>query len=224
MSEMLVVAVILLIALTLFLKYLQSRQPAASLTYSKQQNFLSPAERSFFGVLKLAIGDDLELFSKVRVADVITPQKGMNKSNWQGAFNKISAKHFDFVLCNKDDLSVACAIELDDKSHNSAKTKDRDLFLNEACDSANLPLVRFRVKSSYTTEAIQEALKDYLLTTKKVIETVEQKTQACPLCQSELVKRVAKKGKNAGNEFMACSGYPKCKYIQDIAPQIMTQD
>jgi hypothetical protein len=32
------------------------------------------------------------------------------------AFNKISAKHFDFLLCDREELSVACAIELDDVS------------------------------------------------------------------------------------------------------------
>lgn len=33
----------------------------------------------------------------------------------------------------------------------------------------------------------------------------------CPLCGSAMVKRVAKKGTNAGNEFWGCSAYPRCK-------------
>jgi uncharacterized protein with PIN domain len=33
------------------------------------------------------------------------------------AFNRINANHFDFVLCDKDELAVVCAIELNDKSH-----------------------------------------------------------------------------------------------------------
>ena len=40
--------------------------------------------------------------------------------------------------------------------------------------------------------------------------------QSCPKCQSYLVKRVAKKGKNAGNKFIACSAYPKCRFVLKV--------
>lgn len=33
----------------------------------------------------------------------------------------------------------------------------------------------------------------------------------CPLCGSNMVKRVAKKGAKAGNEFWGCSKFPSCK-------------
>lgn len=33
----------------------------------------------------------------------------------------------------------------------------------------------------------------------------------CPKCGSEMVKRVAKRGPNAGNEFWGCSRFPKCR-------------
>ncbi len=34
----------------------------------------------------------------------------------------------------------------------------------------------------------------------------------CPICKNgHLVKRIAKRGKNSGNEFYACDNYPKCK-------------
>ena len=34
---------------------------------------------------------------------------------------------------------------------------------------------------------------------------------ACPLCQSAMVKRTAKRGANSGNAFWGCSQYPGCK-------------
>ncbi len=34
---------------------------------------------------------------------------------------------------------------------------------------------------------------------------------ACPVCQSAMVKRTAKRGVNAGNAFWGCSQYPACK-------------
>lgn len=32
----------------------------------------------------------------------------------------------------------------------------------------------------------------------------------CPVCKSTMIKRTAKKGKNAGQRFWGCSKYPKC--------------
>jgi hypothetical protein len=62
----------------------------------------SNAERSFFGGLTQALGDEYVVMGKVRVADILSPQKGLNKSNWQTAFNKVASKHFDYVLCTRD--------------------------------------------------------------------------------------------------------------------------
>lgn len=50
--------------------------------------------------------------------------------------------------------------------------------------------------------------------------SVESKTtQAltmCPRCGSDLLERVAKKGANAGNKFLGCSTFPKCRFTQAI--------
>jgi len=35
----------------------------------------------------------------------------------------------------------------------------------------------------------------------------------CPKCGSSMTKRIAKNGKNAGNEFWGCSRYPQCRGI-----------
>lgn len=131
--------------------------------YTKQDALFSPAERSFLGVLQQAIGSDAQIFGKVRVADVITPKKGATKSDWQKAFNKISGKHFDFILCNKEDLSIICAIELDDASHNSKTRQKRDQFLEEACKSSSLPLIQIPAKSSYNINEIRALFSTYLM-------------------------------------------------------------
>lgn len=38
----------------------------------------------------------------------------------------------------------------------------------------------------------------------------------CPTCGSEMVKRTAKKGANAGSQFWGCSTYPTCKGIRPL--------
>ncbi len=52
---------------------------------------------------------------------------------------------------------------------------------------------------------------------RKVIAEKRRKRQsgeACPKCGAELVERLAKRGKNAGNAFIGCSAYPRCKFTQ----------
>lgn len=38
----------------------------------------------------------------------------------------------------------------------------------------------------------------------------------CPLCNSPLVLRTARKGANAGSDFYGCSNFPKCRYTKKI--------
>ena len=195
--------------------------------YQKLDVLFTPAERSFLGVLKLAVNDDAEVFGKVRVADVITPKKGLGRSLWQKSFNKISAKHFDFLLCNKDDLSPLCAIELNDSSHNNKKRQERDDFLRGACLSADLPLVQIKAKAAYNMSDIRDVVAIYMPThmqTKKVedlpVDNLKsddlQSDRVCPKCHSVMAMKVAKKGSNAGNTFWACSGFPQCRYIEEV--------
>ncbi|MBH0094574.1 DUF2726 domain-containing protein [Pseudoalteromonas sp. SCQQ13] len=126
--------------------------------YAKIGPLFTPAERSFLGVLEQAVSNNYRIYGKVRVADVLKTKATKQRSSWQTAFNKIAAKHFDFVLCNMSTMEVICVIELDDKSHNSKRAQDRDLFLNNACQGADLKLVRFKAQKSYQIEAVRNAI------------------------------------------------------------------
>ena len=228
MSWMLVAVIILVIfAITVLSLSRKQDEQHAEYPYAKLNGLFTPAERSFFGVLNQTVGHNALIFGKVRVADVITPQKGMTRSKWQRAFNKISGKHFDFILCDKNDLSVLCAIELNDGSHNSQRRKNRDTFLKNACNSAKLPLISIRAKKTYNINEIKNYLSDHLpevtqlkSTTEAIITTTAPKPskseKLCPECSAIMVKRIAQKGKHAGNEFWACSAFPKCKHIEAI--------
>lgn len=69
--------------------------------YIKREVLFTGAERSLLGVLDQAVGADHRIFGKVRVADVVSVRPMKNRSAWQRAFNRINAKHFDFILCTK---------------------------------------------------------------------------------------------------------------------------
>ncbi len=99
MNSLVVSGLVLLVLLLLAIFWSRGKKGKA-LPYDLQETLFSPAERSFLGVLDLAVGDQARVFAKVRVADVLTPETGMGKSKWQQAFNKISAKHVDYLLCH----------------------------------------------------------------------------------------------------------------------------
>lgn len=195
----------------------------ANYSYIQAGPLFTPAERSFLGVLQTAVGEDAQVFGKVRVADVIKPPKGLSRSEWQKAFNRISAKHFDFIVCKAGDLSVVCAVELNDRSHHTKKRQQRDNFLAEACHGANVPLIQVTAKSGYVVADIRALVAPYLdrelspdLESNASTPVEVPRGKACPKCSSPMVRRTATRGKHAGNEFIGCSAYPKCRHLEPI--------
>lgn len=134
------------------------KTPSGKFNYQQKKRLFTPAERSFLGVLDAVIGSEYRVMGKVRVADVLSPQKGMSRKNWQIAFNRISAKHFDYVLCDLKTLEVKAAIELDDSSHNSKSRIKRDELLIGACESAGLPLIRIKAQRSYQVSEVRSVI------------------------------------------------------------------
>jgi hypothetical protein len=151
-----VILIVVVLILVVFGKKIGKSPVIEQGIYTQRGALFTVAERSFYGVLEQAISKDYKIFGKVRVADVLTPKPSLDKSNWQTAFNKISAKHFDYVLCQKDTLQVIAVIELDDKSHNSKKAKNRDDFIEDACQGADLKLIRFKAKTGYQIDSVRE--------------------------------------------------------------------
>jgi hypothetical protein len=235
---------LILIAIVAFLVYQRmTKQQGEPRTfpYRSKEFLLSPAERSFLGVLEQVLANTgYRLFAQVRLADVVQVEKGLSRAAWQSAFNAISRKHVDFVICRSDDMAIVGAIELDDKSHKEGKRKDRDVVLDQILDAAAIPLARFKAASAYTPKEIKSILIDQMKLSfaDEVLAEIQeppaesgngdQSTEAnlgkspethqdaepnCPKCGSPLVARIAKKGKYQGQRFWGCSQFPNCQYV-----------
>jgi len=233
---------ILIIAFIILLFIIKQKQPGSApenYPYIKNTALFSPAERSFLGILEQAVGNEYRIFGKVRVADVASVKSLPNKRDWYKAFNRISAKHFDFLLCAKGDLSIVCAIELDDKSHQQRKRQERDAFLVGVCQSISLPLIQVQAQAAYSVAEVKVKIMSALGQPETIIlphiqnssvlenpepphsiaESQKQQPQAkvisaaptCTKCASPMVKRQAKSGTNTGEVFWGCSAFPKCR-------------
>lgn len=189
-------------------------------SYIIKNAIFSPAERSFWGVLTLATSDGAVVFGKVRIADILEPHKRLSGGEWQSAFNKISSKHFDFVICNSEDLAVISVVELDDKSHNWKKQALRDEFIQGICEGAGLKLHRFKASDSYSLSYVRDVLFPLVTPTITVGEQAQnsskendEQVKFCPKCSSKLVLKISNKGKHKGEKFFGCSAFPNCRYI-----------
>ncbi len=133
--------------------------------YRANRFILSKTEQAFYKALRQGLGDQFLVLIKVRVCDVLRPETGIAKSVWQIAFNRISSKHFNFVLCSPNQYEIIAAIELDDSINKQPARRSRDKFLNEACESANFPLIRITARQIYSAQeikaAVLSALRDY---------------------------------------------------------------
>lgn len=195
-----IIGIIVVLALIFSVRTTKKRSPVtyhSPIAYRRCKSLFSPAERSFLGVLEQAVGNQYKVFGKVRLADIVLPRHGLARSQWQKAFNRISSKHLDFVLCKQDDLSIVCALELNDKSHQQIKRQNRDRFLKQACDTAHVPLLMLSAKRGYAVSELKSQI------TKAV--------RLCPKCSAPMVLRTASKGIHAGETFWGCANYPRCK-------------
>jgi restriction system protein len=52
----------------------------------------------------------------------------------------------------------------------------------------------------------------------RLLAILDDTRKLCPKCESEMVLRTVKNGRNVGSQFWGCSTYPRCHYKTDIAP------
>jgi hypothetical protein len=174
---------------------------------------LNDTSRTFFlWSIKKSRQCDILIFSKVRIADVITPALSHDRSDWQKLFNGISSKHFDFVLCDADNIAVICVIELNDKSHQRQLRKHRDDFVRSACASAGVNLIEVPAKKGYVPKELAVMLSSVINSSSATMEA----TPHCIKCGASLVTRVATRGRRKGLPFLACTAFPACRYTENI--------
>jgi hypothetical protein len=110
-------------------------------TMYRQKKILTDREYSFYKKLrKIAFEYNVQIFTKVRLADLIEPKDDIEKSKWWTCFNKIKSKHIDFVLADYD-TNIILLIELDDSTHQRSDRMERDKFVNAVLENTGYTLL-----------------------------------------------------------------------------------
>lgn len=133
----------------------QSIPKAKSYPYGLRDEFLSPAEVSFFHVLRGVLGNEHYLVTKVRLEDLFFVRQPHKN---RGARNPIAQKHVDFLICEAGTMRPLAGIELDDSSHRNQKAAEKDEFKDAAFKAAGLPLLRVKAARGYVPGEVKEKL------------------------------------------------------------------
>ena len=66
---------------------------------------------------------------------------------------RIKSCHIDFLICNHAATKPLLGIELDGKSHNDPRRKNRDQFVDELYKTINLPIQHIHVGQNFSESA-----------------------------------------------------------------------
>jgi very-short-patch-repair endonuclease len=136
-------ATVVLIALFILLTILfPGRKYATEYEYRKKEYLLTQPERDCFNALLRTVGNEFHVFPQVHL-DAILYYKIRGQS-WFGAWRHINEKSIDFILCDKEKISVVLAIELDDRSHERPDRRERDHEVERILKNAQVPLLRLQ--------------------------------------------------------------------------------
>lgn len=124
--------------------------------YKKRDSVLTKSEVLFYGMLHEAVGKGFVIIPQAHLSSFLNEKK--DYQNWRAAFSRINGKSVDFLLCSKETLRPLIAIELDDYTHEFIRRKERDSFVEEVLENADIWLVRFKKGEWDSPEAIMAKL------------------------------------------------------------------
>lgn len=153
------IILVIFILVSIAISILSKRQ---RFPYQLKQNYLTPAELSFFSVLKSAVQDKYEIVPQVPLKSIVKVKP--NIGDFYSYFNKIDRKVLDFVLFTKSTYKPVLIIELDDSSHNNPDRIDRDLFVDKVAATVKILMLHFPVKYSYPKSMLIQELDNKLST------------------------------------------------------------
>lgn len=188
----------------------QKSDTIESLPYRTRESVLTLAEHHFYLTLSQAIGDKVIILPKVGLQDVFFI---IDRERYQATRNRISQRHIDFLLCDRDTLRPLLGIELDDSSHNEQTQKRRDEFKNKVFEAAMLSLIRIPFQTSYSSEKIKDKLAPYLA---KSGNSATNPPPICPIHGLPMIIKTAHRGKFNGQSFYSCPKFPECTEKVDI--------
>ncbi len=123
--------------------------------YRGKTHIMTQREEKFFLLLNDIFRDKCYIIPQVHLSALL--EHRIKGQNWKGAFSHINGKSVDYVLLRSKDLSVLCAVELDDSTHDTADRIERDKEVGWMFGLANVPLIRLRNPENMSKQEIVDS-------------------------------------------------------------------
>jgi hypothetical protein len=152
-----ILLLIAVVSFIIFVIWLVRRRKAPDITKLYDPvPILTDREFEFYERLRpVAEEFGLQIFTKIRLADLIVPKPKAENPFWMECFNKIRSKHIDFALADEN-AAIVMLIELDDSTHDRPDRVERDDFVNAVLENTGYILIR----TYGETDVIAELLSD----------------------------------------------------------------
>lgn len=131
-------------------------------TYVSVEHLLSPAERSYFGVLTQGLGGRCHVFCKVQIADLVKPAQHPSRYKRRCSLDRIGMRHVDFVLCDPATSRILGVVELDDPSPDRNPNRRANKLVDDVFAAAGIPLIRVPARPFHSVEETRELLGTFI--------------------------------------------------------------
>lgn len=163
------------------------------------------------------ISNDVAVINRYNVNAVVSDicKKNENDTLSENEINEIYNKLYSYSQV--DEKSKSQHIEfIQNKVNNNSKQQFNKAFSQEDLqDEPEKDLIEKNdIDVSKTKISDETTFSDSIELDN--IEKKDNEVLKCPICDSDLVLRTAKRGTNAGKQFWGCINYPKCKFIKNI--------
>ena len=126
--------------------------------FTRKESVFTQVESAFLNLLERAVGDQYKIVSRVKLIDIIDCKKGLSPKAKRAAITKAKNKQLDFVLIDKEKMTIVAAVDLVNNANKDGHKAQRDWFVNGALESAGIPHIRMKVKSGYRPSEVRNAI------------------------------------------------------------------
>ncbi|WP_372761729.1 DUF2726 domain-containing protein [Pseudoalteromonas sp.] len=126
--------------------------------FTRKHSVFTQVESAFLTLLERAVGDQYKIISRVKLIDVIDCKQGLSAKSKRAAMAKAKHKQLDYVLVDKEKMTVVAAVDLVNNSNKDGHKAQRDWFVSGALESAGIPHIRMKVKAGYRPNEVRNAI------------------------------------------------------------------
>lgn len=182
-------------------KLKKSRRKKRKAVYVKKQCVLTRAESRLFDLMDKLLDSRVVIIAKVRLADIINIDGDYKP--YDKIFRDLALKHVDYVIINRQDKELICAVELDDATHENDMTMESDMFKNKIFYECGIPLFRIGKKIDTICNEDLRPLENIVF---------NYFAPRCNVCGRITEVRESISRGTTGERFYGCTGFPdKCR-------------